>query len=105
METAQITNQQAREAIELAAVRASVWEDELAGPAYPDGYTEAAVDRLLEEMDRELAEAERTEQVRVTHEFTDQIRARRAHRRAGRVVMRALPSRVAVPTEFEREAA
>jgi hypothetical protein len=105
MGTARITNQQARQAIELAGLRASVREDEFAGLTCPDGYTEAEIDRLLEDVDRELAAQERTEKVQLAHRFTDQVRARRMHRRADREVLRALPVRIEVPPELGSEAA
>lgn len=54
----------------------------------------ARVDALLEEADREWARDERTETVRITRVATDQVRARRARRRADREVLRALPTRL-----------
>lgn len=65
----------------------------------------AYIDRLLAEVDRELADQERTEQVRLKHYFTDQVRARRALRRAERGVLRSLPTRLPAPDECEGEAA
>lgn len=53
----------------------------------------ALVDALLEEADRELARDEHAESVRITRDVTDQVRARRARRRADREVLRALTSR------------
>lgn len=55
----------------------------------------AEVDALLESIDRELADDERREQLRVLHDVTDQVRARRARRRADRVALRSLPPRFA----------
>jgi hypothetical protein len=72
---------------------------------YPDGLTEAAVDRLIEQVDRELVAEQHIEAVRLTHAFTDQRSARRASRRAGRSVLRSLPVQLS-PSEFgESEAA
>ncbi|PXY31692.1 hypothetical protein [Prauserella muralis] len=70
-----------------------------AGPAdldgcYPDGLTEAAIDALIEEVDRELANEQQTVTVRIEHSFTDARRARRAERRAGREALRSLPARI-----------
>jgi hypothetical protein len=61
---------------------------------YPDGLTEAAIDRLIEQVDRELVAEQHVEGVRLSHAFTDQRRARRASRRAGRSVLRSLPVRL-----------
>jgi hypothetical protein len=57
----------------------------------------AEIDRLIEDVERELAETEHTVLVRLTHDFTDQRRAFRASRRAGRGVLRSLPQ--VVPAE------
>ena len=54
----------------------------------------AEVDALIEQTEREWAAAERTETARVSRMFTDQPRARRAHRRADRTVLRLLPDRL-----------
>lgn len=54
----------------------------------------ARIDALLEEADRDLAREERTESVRITRDVTDQVRARRARRRADREVLRMLPTRL-----------
>lgn len=55
----------------------------------------ALVDRLLEEIDRELIAQQRAEHERLSRAFTDQVRARRAHRRADRAVVRTLPAHLA----------
>jgi len=57
----------------------------------------AEVDRLIEAVERELVETERSVLVRLTHDFTDQRRAFRSARRAGRGVLRSLPR--VVPAE------
>jgi hypothetical protein len=57
----------------------------------------AEIDRLIEDVERELAETEHEVLVRLTHDFTDQRRAVRASRRAGRGVLRSLPQ--VVPAE------
>jgi hypothetical protein len=63
-----------------------------------DATREAAeIDRLIEDVERELAETEHAVLVRLTHDFTDQRRAFRASRRAGRGVLRSLPQ--VVPAE------
>jgi hypothetical protein len=51
----------------------------------------AEVDALIEQAESEWAAADRAEQARVSRTFTDQPRARRAHRRADRTVLRKLP--------------
>lgn len=48
----------------------------------------AEIDRLIEVVERELAEAEHTVLVRLTHDVADERRAVRASRRARRVVPR-----------------
>lgn len=53
----------------------------------------AEIDRLIDEVDRDLAVQARTESVRITRDATDQVRARRARRRADRELLRALTSR------------
>ena len=54
----------------------------------------AEIEALIEQAEREWAAAERTEAARVSRMFTDQPRARRAHRRADRTVLRMLPDRL-----------
>lgn len=101
MKTARITDQQAIDAIAPLAddlVFAVQEEEEMAVEV-------AYIDRLIDEVDRDLAAQERAEQVRLTHRFTDQVRARRALRRAEREVLRTLPVRLDEPPERESEAA
>ncbi|WP_232376276.1 hypothetical protein [Amycolatopsis aidingensis] len=76
------------------------------GPAvvYPDGLTEADVDALLDEVDRELAAEHRVASVRVSHDFADPRQARRVARRAERAVLRSLPARLDV-ADLDGEAA
>lgn len=62
------------------------------------------IDRYLDDVERSLEQEAREAHDRVPR-FNDRPRAERAHRRADRAVLRALPSRVAVPAEFESEAA
>lgn len=57
----------------------------------------ALIDRLIDEVDKELTAHERAEHVRLSRAFTDQRRARRAHRRAEREVLRTLPVRLDAP--------
>lgn len=57
----------------------------------------AEIDRLIDEVDRDLAAQERTESVRLTRTFADARRVRRARRRADREVLRALPTHLDVP--------
>src|SRR4051794_18965795 len=64
--------------------------DEFAGEAvYPDGLTEASVDALLEEVDRELAADEFAAEAAYRFDFNDQRRASRARRRADRELLRS----------------
>lgn len=101
MEFARIADPQAREA-------AAVWSDDdiAAARTEIDMAAEVAyIERLIAEVDRELADQERIEQVRVTHNFTDQRQARRAHRRAESGVLRSLPTRLFASAEHESEAA
>lgn len=65
----------------------------------------ASIERLIAEVDRELEEQERTEQVRVTRKFTDVRSARRAHRRAEAGVLRELPVRLPAALPLDGEAA
>jgi hypothetical protein len=58
---------------------------------------EAQIDRLIEDVERELAESEHAMLVRLTHDFTDQRRAFWVSRRVGRGVLRLLPQ--VVPAE------
>ncbi|WP_431900822.1 hypothetical protein [Amycolatopsis thermoflava] len=53
----------------------------------------AEIDALIEEMEREWAAAERVEAFRVSRELTDEVRARRAMRRASREALRSLAVR------------
>lgn len=79
---------------------------EFAGEAvYPDGLTEAAIDSLLEEVDRELAADEFAAEAAYRFDFNDQRRVSRARRRAGRKALRALPTRVQPTRPFDGEAA
>jgi hypothetical protein len=55
----------------------------------------AEIDALVEEMECEWVSADVAESFRVSRDMTDQVRARRAHRRAARVALRSLPVRVA----------
>lgn len=61
----------------------------------------AEVDALIERAEREWAAAERTETARVSRMFTDQPRARRAHRRADRTVLRMLPDQLRLSSTVE----
>jgi hypothetical protein len=97
MEDARITNRAAVEAFAAAA-------DDAAGFA-PDGLLEVDVDRLIEQVDRELAAAEYVETVRVSRDFTDQRRAHRAQRRGENAVLRLLTGRVDVADLESGEAA
>ncbi|MFD4251941.1 hypothetical protein ACFWQL_19595 [Amycolatopsis thermoflava] len=49
----------------------------------------AEIDALIEEAEREWAAAEQVEAYRVSRELTDQVRARRATRRAAREALRS----------------
>lgn len=101
MKFARIADRQAAEAVALLddEVVCAVAEEEAMAAEV------AEIDRLIDEVDQELAVQERTEQVRVSRAFTDQVRAQRSRRRADREVLRALPPRLPVPARFGREAA
>jgi hypothetical protein len=78
-------------------ISAVVWEEEMAAEvAEIDALIVqelgdlAGVDGLVEEAERVFAAAEAAESFRVTRELTDPVRARRAHRRTDRVVLRGL---------------
>ncbi|SEF30178.1 hypothetical protein SAMN05421837_10543 [Amycolatopsis pretoriensis] len=80
--------------------------DEFAGEAvYPDGLTEAAIDAMLQDVYGELAADEQAAEAAYRYDFTDQRRASRARRRAGREALRALPTRVQVIRSADGEAA
>jgi hypothetical protein len=66
---------------------------------------EAEIDRLLAQVDHELAAELRTESYRTTREFTDQRQAHRAHRRAARLALRSLPTQLDAADSPEGEAA
>jgi hypothetical protein len=67
------------ERAEIDAALAAEWGDQA-----------SELDALVEEWEREWSAADRTESWRVSREMTDQVRARRTHRRAGRSAMRSL---------------
>lgn len=90
MKTARITNQHATEALfplvdDLISNVAR--EEEMAAEI-------AEIDALVEEAEREWIAADLEESFRVSRDLTDQVRARRTHRRVGREVLRSLPSRL-----------
>lgn len=62
-------------------------------------------DTEFESIERALAADERTEQVRLSRAMTDQVRARRARRRADRAAVRLLPVRLAGAGPLGGEAA
>lgn len=102
MKSARITDRHAAEALVWLAdddISAVQKEEAMAAEV-------AEIERLLEEIDRELVAAERAERVRVSRRFTDQVRAQRAKRRAARVAVRSLPAVAAASaTDIEGEAA
>ncbi|GAB3580380.1 hypothetical protein GCM10027445_50580 [Amycolatopsis endophytica] len=53
----------------------------------------AEIDALVDQAERDFAAAEQVESFRVSRELTDQVRARRAARRAARESLRSLPGR------------
>jgi hypothetical protein len=65
----------------------------------------AELDALVEAADGVFAAAEAVETFRVSRELTDGVRARRAHRRADRKALRALPVRLEVTGPVAGEAA
>jgi len=69
---------------------AAVLTDEFAGETvYPDGLTEASIDALLEQVDRELAADEFAAEAAYRFDFNDQRRVSRARRRASRELLRS----------------
>ncbi|PXY34212.1 hypothetical protein BAY59_01230 [Prauserella coralliicola] len=101
MSSARIASKTAREALFLLLdddVSAVAREEVMAAEV-------AEIDALVEEMEREWAAADRVESHRVSRDFTDQVRARRTHRRADRTVLRSLPTRLSVTSFGDGEAA
>jgi hypothetical protein len=71
----------------------ALFADEYVGEAvHPDGLTEASIDLLLEEVDRELASNGAGAEAAYRYDFNDQRRVSRAHRRAARKALWALPA-------------
>ncbi|WP_326567403.1 hypothetical protein VSH64_37045 [Amycolatopsis rhabdoformis] len=69
---------------------AGAFVDEVAADGvYPDGLTEAAIDALIEQVDLNLAADEFAAEAAFRCDFTDQRRASRARRRAGRELLRS----------------
>ncbi|GAA4663539.1 MULTISPECIES: hypothetical protein [Amycolatopsis] len=100
MEFARITSAAAREALlplvddDISAV--AIAEDAAAEAAEIDALIEqelgpdfAVIDEQVEQAERDFAAAELVSAFRVTHELTDQIRARRTVRRATREALRS----------------
>jgi class 3 adenylate cyclase len=77
--------------------------DDLAGDAV--GEEEREIDALIASVDRELAAEAEAAITRVTHSFTDARSAHRTSRRAGRTVLRSLPSRIDDVVQVEGKAA
>ncbi|MGW4488850.1 hypothetical protein ACWEOE_34055 [Amycolatopsis sp. NPDC004368] len=74
---------------------AGVYVDEAAAEGVsPDGLTEAVIDALIEQVDLDLSADEFAAEAAFRCDFTDQRRASRTRRRAGRTVLRSLPTRV-----------
>lgn len=105
MEFPPATRRQVQEWLDLATepnIFAAHEEDTMAADApYPDQYTEPEVDRIIAEVDRELAAEARIETLRVNRDFLDERHARRAARRAERAVVRSLPMRLDVAEAVE----
>lgn len=101
MDAQQMTRRQVREWLDLASDPDVFAVQEEVGMPSPDGYGAAEVDRLLAEVDRELAADARTEARRVNRKFSDERRARRAARRSEHAVVRALPVRLNTVSEVE----
>lgn len=95
MRTAKITVRAAQQAVDATDLDDCCW---------PDGYTEAAIERLIDEVDRDLADEQHAATVRVSRTFTDARRARRTERRAGREALRSLPTWLEV-TDLDGEVA
>lgn len=97
MKRARIADRAAAELVATLAdddVFAVQKEEHMAAQAVAEA---ALIDRVIDEVDRELAAQDRVEQVRLSRSFTDQVRARRARRRADREVLRAVPVRLDAP--------
>jgi hypothetical protein len=95
MKVVRITDQRAADAVarladdDVSAVRK---EEAMAAE-------QAEVDRLLEDVDRELAACELAEGARLSLDYRDAHPARRVRRRVERKVLRSLPSRLPVAGE------
>lgn len=103
MEFPPTTRRQVREALDLATdpdISAAHQEDVMRDER-------EELDRIMAEVDRELAAEAHTETRRVSRDFLDERRARRAARRAERAVVRSLPVRldVAEAVDLDRRAA
>lgn len=110
MRTAQISRRQAEASFDVEAseddIFAAQWwaatsfeREQIARES------EMEIDRLIEEVDRELAAEARVEGARLLLDLTDQRRPRRARRRAERVALRALPTQIALSDLLAGEAA
>jgi hypothetical protein len=92
MELAEINSQQAAEALSWL-----LDEDICAVQKEEDMAREVAeVDRLIERVDRELAESPRVESARLAMDHRDAQPYRRSRRRAERALLRSLPHRLPV---------
>ena len=90
MSSPQITNRRVVQAL------TPLLDDDIAAVASEEAAAAevAEIAALVEEAEREWAAAELRETVRISRVFTDQTRARRAHRREDRTVLRMLPARL-----------
>ncbi|MFD9890961.1 hypothetical protein ACFWY9_16570 [Amycolatopsis sp. NPDC059027] len=63
------------------------------------------LDAVTEEIERELSVASQLERYAFLYDFTDQTRASRTRRRAGRRALAAVPARLSITASAEGEAA
>lgn len=95
MESARITDRRAAEVLARLMdedICAAQEDEEMAAEC-------AEVDRLLEEVDRELAESPLAESAQLALDRHDAQPHRRGRRRADRAVLRSLPHRLSAPGE------
>lgn len=97
MSSPRITSRQAIQALR------PLLDDDIAAVAIEEQAAAEAteLDAVIEQAEREWAVAARTETARVSRMFTDQPRARRAHRRADRTVLRMLPGQLRAGSAVE----
>jgi hypothetical protein len=101
MRSAHITRRQAEAALGELDADVSALQEQVA-TSFDLGFE---VDRVVEVVDLELTADERTAMLRFLHDFTDSHRTHSTRRRAGREMLRSLPTRIAPQVAAESEAA